>query len=476
MASPPSNPLAAQLPIWNLSRPEPALPNSFFWTWDHSTNWMLDDPGMLNFGCHNHYLKQPETFVEDYRRVTDLAAGLGVRGIIIWGFLRDHHGGVDFARRVADHAAEAGVAIMPGVGTNYYGGVYYKGDHRFNIETFIERHPDVRSIDERGDPRPNGICPLHPRFAEWLTGGLQWLFQEFSVGGANLENGDFIVCHCPRCKKHREEGAGQEPEFWRHQYLGYDPALRAIEGQLRNKLVSWATYKGFIPGLPAELGGHQRHAYMECERPSLVDRMPQEGRCQWTLSGMVRAKALPLTAYLDDGAPAEALTSDKWPAAVRPPSAHGVGFLHQGSQWSDPPRNEQIVSTIKEACLRGYRAGLEGIGIHGEVSGVHVPYALNYLAFSHFIHWPEDSLRDFGRKTLGQVLGSEDEGEAFAELLARWDAGSLSEAQKKDVLGRAQDLRKTVASAGQGLQRWRFWHWLQQMSTGAQERHTVGIY
>jgi len=43
-----------------------------------------------------------------------------------------------------------------------------------------------------------------------------------------------------------------------------------------------------------------------------------------------------------------------------------------------------------------------------------IPWVLNYLAFSHFIHWPEDSLLDWGRKTLGQVLGSPDEGEAFA--------------------------------------------------------------
>ena len=29
----------------------PALPNSYFWTWDHSTNWVLDDPGLQNEGC-----------------------------------------------------------------------------------------------------------------------------------------------------------------------------------------------------------------------------------------------------------------------------------------------------------------------------------------------------------------------------------------------------------------------------------------
>ena len=33
-------------------------------------------------GCYNAYLKSTETFVEDYRRLTDLAAGLGIRTFV----------------------------------------------------------------------------------------------------------------------------------------------------------------------------------------------------------------------------------------------------------------------------------------------------------------------------------------------------------------------------------------------------------
>jgi hypothetical protein len=214
---------------------------------------------------------------------------------------------------------------------------------------------------------------------------------------------------------------------------------------------------------------------MQCERPAMIDRLPPQGIGQWTLSGMVLQKPLPLTSYLDDGAPDGAFHNPRWPKDLAPPSPRSVGFVHQGSQWSHVPRYEQIVSTIKEACLRAYRSGLEGVSIHGEVSSRHIPWALNYLAFSHFIHWPEDTLLEFGRKTLAQVLGGADEGEAFVELLAHWDAGSLTDQQKKDAADRAADLRRKVAS-GEGLERFRFWDWLNRMAQSAQERHTVSDF
>ncbi|MCP4247449.1 MAG: hypothetical protein GY778_10415, partial [bacterium] len=158
----------------------------------------------MNRGCTNRYLKRPDTYLADYRRLTDMAAGLGVKGIVIWGFLRDAHGGIEFAKRVADYAAARGVAIMPGVGTNRYGGIYYEGDHPCNIRTFLGQHPEARSIDAQGNRREHGLCASHPGYVDWVSNAAQWLFREFNVGGANFENGDFNVCHCPRCRERLE--------------------------------------------------------------------------------------------------------------------------------------------------------------------------------------------------------------------------------------------------------------------------------
>ncbi len=90
-----------------LSRPEPAMPSFYFWTWHRSWNWMLDGPGIWGAGCAKEYLKRPETLLEDYRRLTDLAAGIGIKGITIFGFLRDSHGDIEYAKRAAELAGRA---------------------------------------------------------------------------------------------------------------------------------------------------------------------------------------------------------------------------------------------------------------------------------------------------------------------------------------------------------------------------------
>ncbi len=458
--------------MWQLSRPKPALPNSYFWTWDHSTNWMLDDPGMLNNGCANQYLKRPDTYVEDYRRLTDLCAGLGIRGIFIWGFIRDSHGGIENSKKVASYAASKGVRILPGFGTTCYGGAYYEGDHPYNLETFVKNHPDARMLNEDGNIEPRGACASSPEYQDWLGKSIRWLFDEFEIGGVNIENGDFWVCHDRRCNKHKETWREGDPEFFRYQAMSYGPALEAVKDLHATKDFPWATYTGFLP----TKGTHDNCIpYMQCERPALVDVLPEDVLCQWTITGMVLQQSLPLTAYLDDGAPDAAFDNPNWPRDLKPPTKRSIGFAHRPSQWSAQGRYVDGVSLIKEACLRSHRAGIEGVVIHGEVTSRNIPWALNYLAFSHFIHWPEDTIRDFGRKTLGQVLHSEDEGERFVEIFAHFDAKSLTDAHKDEARKMADELWQRV-SAGHDLDRWRFWHWLSNVANGRTEPQTISEF
>jgi len=464
--------------VWQLDRPAaPALPNSYFWTWDHSCNWVLDDPGIQNSGCYNRYFKRPETYVEDYRRLARFAVGIGVRGIVIWGFLRDAHGGIESARRVAGEAAEHSVAVMPGVGTTWYGGVYYEGDHRYNLDGFLRRHPDARMLDAHGQPTTfdgaNGACIGHPAFQAWVAEALDWLCREFPIGGVNLENGDFMVDHHPLTQAMRCHWPAGDPEVFFHQGRSYQQALRAIENRLPSITAAYATYAGFqyCDELVQDTG-------MGKQPPAMLGLLPPQSVCQWTLSGMLLKQPLPLTAWLDDGAPAAAFDNPQWPRGLRPGAQRNVGFVHQGSQWRGD-RYQCVVSWIKEACLRAAASGLEGVAIHGEVSARHIPSALNYLAFSHFIHWPDDTLRAFGRNTLGQVLGSERDGEDYAVVLAHWDAGDLTDdlVRLADPAnhGFAPKVCASSAADAADYQRFRFWDWLHAAARNRGDRRSAAM-
>src|SRR5262249_5131351 len=109
---------------------QPALTYRLFWTWDHSTNWDLDQPGQQDVGANNVYSKPATAFAEDYRRLIDFMSRHRLNGLVIWGFLRDGHGGIEAAQEIARYGKERGVRILPGVGINAYGGIYWEGNHR----------------------------------------------------------------------------------------------------------------------------------------------------------------------------------------------------------------------------------------------------------------------------------------------------------------------------------------------------------
>ena len=459
---------------WSLERPVPALPYSYFWTWDHSTNWMLEDPGLQMSGCYNRYFKQPETYREDYRRLTDLCAGLGVRGIVIWGFLRDDHGGVEGAKRLTAYATERGVGIYPGIGITAYNGVYYEGNHRYCLLDFLHRHPEARMLQADGTPHAQQGCVAHPLFREWFAESIDWLFREFDIQGCNLENGDFLVDHHPLLRELRRQVAwpedDSEPAF--NQAMSYQLALESIPRNLDDLFASYATYCGFNFGDEPVQNGP-----MGSRPPAALNKLSEKAFCQWTLSGMLLQHPLPLARYLDDGAPAEAFDNPNWPRDLRVPTRRSVGFVHQGSQWWGRSRHQCVISSIKEACLRAYRTGLQGVSIHGEVSSRYFPAALNYLAFSHFIHWPEDTMRDFGRKTLGQIFASAQDGEDFAEILCHWDAQTLTQEHLKLADPSAHGFPgETYTSRGANTDEWqraRLWVQLHEMVLLALERYSI---
>src|SRR4029079_6562753 len=68
-----------------------------------------------------------------------------ISGVTIYGFLRDSHGGIEAAQEICRYANERGVRILPGIGINSYGGIYWEGNHRYNLSNWLQQNPTLRA-------------------------------------------------------------------------------------------------------------------------------------------------------------------------------------------------------------------------------------------------------------------------------------------------------------------------------------------
>ena len=82
----------------------PGLTYRTFWTWDHSTNWDLEQIGMQEIGVFNPYGKPPDGFLADYTRLVDFMSRNCIPAVVIYGMFRDSHGGVEAAQALCRYA------------------------------------------------------------------------------------------------------------------------------------------------------------------------------------------------------------------------------------------------------------------------------------------------------------------------------------------------------------------------------------
>ncbi len=393
----------------------------FFWTWDHSMDWAPAEPGTVPYGCNNPYKKRPQAFLKDYKLAVDYASTHGINAIIIWGFLRSAHGGVKSSQDLCKYAKDRGVYIWPGIGTSQYGGFYYKSNHPFNAETWLKKHPELRGIQKNGEPAGLDdlwLCHSKEENKEWLRKGTLWLYENFEVGGLNLEYGDWNACYCRDCVEARENiqsGYAGEPDYYKSMVLSIQPVVETAFEMDPDTLVTYATYTGF-------------NLNMVKNPPSFIKSLPEKAVCMWTLTDMM---------------------DEEWPQELRPPTKRSIGYTHWGSQWMNNTRHSFILKHIQLICRLGSQAGLEGIGIQGEVSPRVVPNELNYLALVYFSTHPNHNLEDFAENVLTDFFGRAAPASSLLEYLGIGNPFSAKTLQEVKAL-------YTHQADGEAKERWRW--------------------
>jgi hypothetical protein len=413
----------------------PALPYRILWNWDHSTNWVRGVPGEQAHGCRNPYKKPPGAYLNDFRRVVDYMAEHKLNGLILWGFLRDSHGGVSAAKELAQHAADRGVRVLPGIGTSHYGGFYYDGNHPFRTNTWLEQgRKGLRFLDVQGQRLRDTICPTQPENERWLREGARWLFTEIpGLGGANLENGDWMSCQCPDCKRSRAR-LENDPNYYFDMMHTQLPIIEEAWKLAPGAWMTYATYTGFNA---EEMWKRTDKTLVRSKVPRFVSQYPEAAVCQWTYTYMVDGW----------GRQREAAVRAKWPAGLRPPTKHSIGLLHQGSQWHDSDiwwtkslrgestgeRYVDVSELIRYTCSRCAEEGLEGIEIQGEVSDESPANELNYLAFEEFTWHPRRGYEEFVRDRLSRIYGGHEEARRYVACVRSEERDFLALRRELDV-------------------------------------------
>lgn len=393
---------------------KPAFPYRIIWTWDAHCNWSNTIQEMLDLyavkGDHGTgSLAVPysrEGFRTHFTRAIDYFSDHKLNGFIVWGFLRDEHGGVEMGREISRYARQNNVRILPGVCSQYgYGGFIYSATNEYNLDVWCKKHPELQGLDEKGAVVPGMLDPLKAENRKWLRDGAEWLFTNCpDIGGINLENGDFASCYSKGCRAERAKPENDPNCFW-DMMATQKPILEVAKRMRPDGWMTFASYVGFTEATAR--GVSKTSVYP----PKFVNQMPDNAICQWTYSSMT--------------------TPETWPEGARPPKSNfkgQFGLLHHGSLWGlpvDPDRwwaapgaaADDFSTLFPFVCGRIAKAEMGGLALTGQ-TGVQSPaHELNYLALEYFGWHPERTYAQFHKDRLAYCYGGVERAELFLKLL-----------------------------------------------------------
>ncbi len=388
----------------------PELKYRILWTWDGQLNWSdsVAEMHTIQKGTSGTSVV-PYTvdgFLTHFKAAVDFLSDHKFNGYIVWGFLRDEHGGVEAGREISRYAKERNVRMLPGVCTQAaYGGFIFSQHNRYSLIGWLRDQPQLCGRNKDGSIQAEAICPSKPENQQWLREGTRWLLRECpDIGGVNLENGDLMECYCADCvaAKARPEN---DPNFlWDMMYTEV-PVIEEIKRLRPDLWATFASYVGFSESGLRHLKDNPRYP------PRFLKQFPAGSICQWTYTGMTDPRS--------------------WPEGLKPPPGafrDHIGLLHHGSIWGAPvdPKRwwsapaamlDDCSTAIQFTCRRVAEEQLPGLVIKGQTGPVSPANEINYLAFEYFSWHPQRSYDQFVVDRLAFCYGDEALARQFVKLL-----------------------------------------------------------
>lgn len=414
------------------------------WTWDHCTEWTAARAGVHDWGASNEFSGTTADFIREYSLLLGWCGRHGIDGVVVWGLLRDGHGGVDAAKRLCEIADAAGVKLLAGVGLNAYGGVYYEGVSQWSLNNHLAKYPELyavradgqRHIFRRPGNAPQAMhhaCPSRRENMEYCLEGLRWLMETVPVAGVQIETGDTYVCECSRCRERRQNPVSVLS--WDDMALLYAPAAEAVWSVRADATVVLETYShpepvtdGTVPGFG---GGSPPWA------PRCLAQFPRSAYVQWV---------------------ADNFTPPRSPATWTTPAPAGfagnIMRAHLATWWMGRG-DELAVDWLARLAQQSLAHGFDGLSIFGDKSPFRTGCELNYLALADYgsAANPDADLESFLARVAGPLLGGAQMAAEYLRLARLID--------EPDKLARAaaEARRRAAQLDGRQADRWTWLAW-----------------
>lgn len=417
---------AADVPSPRATADVSPIKTRMFWTWDHSTEWALNRAGAHTHGSCNEYGRTTDAFIQDYTALLRWCGRHNIDAVVVWGLLRDVHGGLDAAKRICDVAVKENVRLLCGVGLNAYGGVYYEGNSPHNLERHLEKHPELSAIDSDGNPLsfivdangtktpitttgmpgPRGFyqaCPSRSENQDFICESLAWLFNNLPLGGVQMETGDTGICQCKQCRDRRQHsGSSFSWLSWEDMGLMYPLATNAVRSVKPDAWVVCETYS------------HPQPYTGPDKPPKFGDAMPA-----WAAAELAKFPRGVFVQWVADYFMKNGAVTSSWTAEGRVSNADHRNIMrsHLSTTWFGN-RGELAVDWIANLVQRSMASGFEGISLFGEVSPFHAGAELNYLSLADYggVANPDADLDVFLKRVAAPLLGGLDNAKDFVHF------------------------------------------------------------
>ena len=424
---------------------DPGLAHRTFWTWDHSTNWELSQVGQQEIGVFNPYGKPPGGFLLDYKRCVDFCSRNRIAAIVIYGFLRDTHGGVDAAKELCSYAKERGVRILPGIAIGSYGGVYWEGTNRYNLATWLKSNPEHAATLEKGVgfqiadlafplnfPRSDytlSACPSAPETMAWMEEGVAWLSETFDIGGINIEAGDYGVCGCARCQARRNN----EMEAKRRVDVHGDSWSHTDMADNFPRL--YRTAKARKPDL---------WIYSEIQWDNLLDPVAREAQRRLPKGGIYQ--------HTTNRSYWRRIRRELTRSYVKSlPTEPNVLRCQFACQWNGDERTERYAlnaPVFRDMAKLCAKTGMTGLTVWGEASPYHATVELSYLAFARFTWNPKLTWDDFLKNDAAPRLGGLAAAKEFIAIATELDRHQVLPVERLQALAKRAMAHRAATEAG----------------------------